>query len=76
MANMRKARCAVKGKTTMGLNTPSDEEGELVIGPTDQGLVRIFISNATAEIPLDFSPDDAEAIAGELMAAASAARRK
>ena len=59
----------------MGLNTPSDEAADLQVGPTDQGLVRLYVASATAEIPMDFDPDDAEAIAEELMAAAAAARK-
>ena len=58
----------------MGLNTPSEEEADLQVGPTDQGMVRLFVASGTAEIPMDFDPDDAEAIAEELMAAAQTAR--
>lgn len=60
----------------MGINTPFDDEAELQIGPTDQGMVRIFVASGGAEIPLDFSPDDADAIAEELTAAAMTARRQ
>ena len=59
----------------MGLNTPSDEAADLQIGPTDLGMVRLFVASGTAEVPMDFDPDDAEAIAEELMAAAAAARK-
>ena len=59
----------------MGLNTPSDETADLQIGPTDLGMVRVFVASETAEVPMDFDPDDAEAIAEELMAAAAAARK-
>ncbi|WOI52026.1 DUF6324 family protein [Parvularcula sp. LCG005] len=58
----------------MGLNTPSDEEADIQIGATDRGMVRIYISSETVDLPLDFEPDDAEAIAEELVAAATAAR--
>ena len=57
----------------MGINDPSEQEADLQIGPTDQGMVRIFISSASAEIPMDFSPEDAETIAEELLAAAKIA---
>lgn len=59
----------------MGLNTPSDETADLQVGATDQGMVRLYVASETAEIPMDFDPDDAEAIAEELMAAAQAARK-
>ncbi|MEM6648869.1 MAG: DUF6324 family protein [Pseudomonadota bacterium] len=57
----------------MGLNTPSNDGADLVIGPTDQGMVRIYISSPTVDLPLDFAPEDAEAIAEDLMAAAKTA---
>ena len=58
----------------MGLNTPSEEAADLQVGPTDEGMVRIYIRGNTVDLPLDFDPDDAEAIAEELQAAAAAAR--
>ena len=58
----------------MGINSPSEEAADLQIGPTDQGMVRIFVFSEKFEIPLDFAPEDAEEIAEELMAAAKAAR--
>ncbi len=60
----------------MGLNTPSEVAADLQIGATDQGMVRIYVSSDSVDLPLDFDPDDAEAIAEELIAAASAARRQ
>ena len=59
----------------MGLNTPSDDTADLQVGATDQGMVRLFVASERAEIPMDFDPDDAEAIAEELVAAAQAARK-
>ncbi len=58
----------------MGINTPSDEAGTVQIGPTDEGMVRLFVSSSTVELPLDFEPEEAEEIADELRAAAMAAR--
>lgn len=58
----------------MGINDASDTEADLQIGPTDQGMVRIFVASGNIEIPMDFEPEDAEAIAEELIAAARAAR--
>ena len=64
-----------EGYDSMGMNTPSDETADLQVGATDQGMVRLFVSSETAEIPMDFDPDDADAIAEELTAAAQAARK-
>ena len=44
------------------------------IGPTDAGMVRIFIEADGLEIPMDFDPEEAEEIADEIRAAAQAAR--
>lgn len=58
----------------MGINTERDMEANLQIGPTDQGMVRLFIDGAGVEIPMDFDPEEAEEIAEEIIAAAKAAR--
>lgn len=58
----------------MSINTERDIEANLQIGPTDQGMVRLFIEADTLEIPMDFSPEEAEEIADEIRAAAQAAR--
>ncbi|MCW1919817.1 DUF6324 family protein [Rhodobacter sp. KR11] len=59
----------------MGIDKQSDVSANIQIGPTDQGMVRIYIEadNGT-EIPMDFDPDEALEIAEELRAAAEAAR--
>lgn len=57
----------------MGINTERDVEANMQIGPTDQGFVRIFIEAGNLEIPMDFSPDEAEEIAEEIRAAAQTA---
>lgn len=57
----------------MGINTERDVEANMQIGPTDQGFVRIFIEAGGLEIPMDFSPDEAEEIAEEIRAAAQTA---
>ncbi len=59
----------------MGINTERDVEANLQIGPTDQGFVRIFIEAGGMEIPMDFSPEEAEEIAEEIMAAAQTAQQ-
>ena len=59
----------------MGIDTESDIAANLQIGPTDKGMVRIYVEADGVEIPMDFSPDDAEEIAEEISAAAARARR-
>lgn len=59
----------------MGLNTEANVEADLQVGPTDHGMVRIYLHGPGVDLPLDFDPDDAEAIAEELRAAAATARR-
>jgi len=56
----------------MGMNTERDVEANLQIGPTDQGMVRIFVESQGVEIPMDFTPEEADEIATEIMAAAKA----
>ena len=58
----------------MGINKQSDIESNLQIGPTDQGMVRIYVSAATMEIPMDFDPNEADEIAEEIKASALKAR--
>ena len=54
----------------MGIDTERDIEANLQIGPTDQAMVRIFVSAGSVEIPMDFTADEAEEIADEIRAAA------
>lgn len=58
----------------MGINTERDIEANMQIGPTDAGMVRIFIEGDGMEIPMDFDPEEADEIAEEIRAAASRAR--
>lgn len=58
----------------MGINNESDISANLQIGPTDLGMVRIFIEADGVEIPMDFDPEEADEIADEIKAAAIAAR--
>jgi hypothetical protein len=59
----------------MVIDTPSDIAADIQIGPTDLGMVRIYIAaEGGIELPLDFDPDEAEEIAEELRAAAQVAR--
>ena len=57
----------------MGINDESDIEANLQIGPTDKGMVRLFIEGNRIEIPMDFTPEEAREIAEEIMSAAKAA---
>ena len=57
----------------MGINTERDIEANLQIGPTDQGMVRLFIEADGIEIPMDFDLDEATEIAEEIRAAIEAA---
>jgi len=58
----------------MGINSPSDITANLQIGPTDTGMVRIFVEGEGIEVPMDFDPDEALEIAEEITAAAQRAR--
>jgi hypothetical protein len=58
----------------MSINSESDIAANLQIGPTDQGMVRIYVEAEGVDLPLDFDPEEAEEIAEELLAAAEAAR--
>ncbi|OWU75248.1 DUF6324 family protein [Phaeobacter sp. 22II1-1F12B] len=58
----------------MGINSERDVEANLQIGPTDKGMVRIFVEAQGVEIPMDFEPDEAEEIAEEIRSAAKAAQ--
>ena len=56
----------------MGINDESDIEANLQIGPTSQGMVRLFIEAKGVEVPMDFEPEEALEIAEEIRAAAAA----
>lgn len=59
----------------MGIDKQSEVSANIQIGPTDQGMVRIYIeADDGTELPMDFEPDEALEIAEELRAAAEAAR--
>jgi len=58
----------------MGINTQSDISANLQIGPTTEGMVRIYIEGDGIDLPMDFDPEEAEEIAEEIRAAAMRAR--
>ena len=58
----------------MGINSEVEIEANLQIGPTSDGMVRLFIEGKGIEVPFDFDPEEAEEIAEEIRAAAASAR--
>lgn len=58
----------------MGINSENEIEANLQIGPTSEGMVRLYVEGGGVEIPMDFEPDEAEEIAEEIRAAAARAR--
>jgi len=58
----------------MGINSEVEIEANLQIGPTSEGMVRLYIEGKGIEVPLDFDPDEADEIAEEIRAAAAKAR--
>lgn len=62
-----------KRTTIMGINTERDIEANLQIGPTEMGMVRLFVEGGGVELPMDFTPDEAREIADEILAAAARA---
>jgi len=57
----------------MGINSETNIEADLQIGPTSTGMVRIYVAGTGIDLPMDFSPDAAREIAEELNAAAQIA---
>ena len=60
----------------MGINDETDEIGSLQIGPTSAGMVRIYVSGTGIDLPMDFTPDEAEEIANEILDAIRRAREQ
>lgn len=58
----------------MGINSDSDQEATLRIGPTSLGMVRVYVETAGVSLPMDFDPSEALEIAEELTAAAARAQ--
>jgi len=61
-------------ETAMSINSERDIEANLQIGPTDKGMVRLYIEAQGVEIPMDFTPEEADEIAAEIIASAEIAR--
>ena len=58
----------------MGIDSESDVTANLQIGPTNLGMVRIYVEGDGIEVPMDFEPEEAEEIADEIKAAAARAK--
>ena len=58
----------------MGIDSESEVAGNLQIGPTSLGMVRIYVETTQGGPPFDFEPEEAEEIAEELRVAAERAR--
>ena len=58
-----------------GINKQSDEVTDLQIGPTNRGMVRIYLTSNRIDLPMDFSPEEARSIADELNASALLAEK-
>jgi hypothetical protein len=58
-----------------GINKETEESGEIQIGPTSAGMVRLFFRAPQFELPMDFLPEEAEEIAAEIVEAAAIARQ-
>ncbi len=57
----------------MGINKESDVAANIQIGPTSNGMVRIYIEGKGIDLPLDFDAEEAREIAEEILAAAKLA---
>ena len=57
------------------INKQTETVADLQIGPTNQGMVRIYITSNSIDIPMDFSPEEARSIADELNASAVLAEK-
>ncbi|MGF1501834.1 MAG: DUF6324 family protein [Paracoccaceae bacterium] len=60
----------------MGIDSESDVQADLRIGPTSLGMVRIYVEADGVSLPMDFDPAAAREIAEELRLAANAAETR
>ena len=58
----------------MNINSETEISADLQIGPTSLGMVRLFLVANNIEVPMDFTPEEAEEIAEEIKSAARQAR--
>lgn len=59
---------------SVGINSESEIAANLQIGPTSEGMVRLYVTGEGVDLPFDFDPEEAEEIAEEIRAAAGRAR--
>ena len=59
----------------IGINIQSHELNDMQIGPTNLGMVRIYVTSNNIDLPMDFSPEEARSIADELNASALLAEK-
>jgi hypothetical protein len=57
----------------MGIDRQTDSIADLQIGPTNEGMVRLYVAGDGIDLPMDFTPEDAREIAEEILAAAEIA---
>ncbi|GAK46544.1 conserved protein [Tepidicaulis marinus] len=57
-----------------GINRETAMEGEIQIGPTSLGMVRLYVRGENFDLPMDFTPDEAREIAEEIVSAAEEAQ--
>ena len=60
----------------MSINSESEINVDLQVGPTSLGMVRLFLVADKMEIPMDFTPEEADEIAEEIKSAAQKARQE
>ncbi|WP_039018283.1 DUF6324 family protein [Halocynthiibacter namhaensis] len=59
----------------MGINKQSDISANLQIGPTSEGMIRIYIEGDGIDLPMDFDPEEAREISEEILAAIASAEQ-
>ncbi|MDG2473917.1 MAG: DUF6324 family protein [Paracoccaceae bacterium] len=58
----------------MSINDETEVSVDLQVGPTSLGMVRLYLVTSNMEIPMDFTPEEADEIAEEIKSAAQKAR--
>ena len=58
----------------MSINSETEVSVDLQVGPTSLGMVRLYLATGSIEIPMDFTPEEADEIAEEIKSAAQKAR--
>ena len=58
----------------MSIDDETEVSVDLQVGPTSLGMVRLYLVTSNMEIPMDFTPEEADEIAEEIKSAAQKAR--